>query len=136
MSVGETIRKIRKEKGLTQQELSQKADMPTITIQNYERGVRQPRIEQLTKISDALETPIGILLGHEVADIFSGKSSIQISLLKVQEELEILETAVFNGTATNEEKIRYADLNGEIAACFALLNRMSNRRYNKSEKPE
>lgn len=55
MTVGENIRKKRKDMGLTQKELAEKVGVATITIQQYERNVRVPKIETLSKI--------GIVLG-------------------------------------------------------------------------
>ena len=55
MSVGEKIRIARKKAGLTQEALAKKAGVATITIRQYELGKRQPRLEQLDLIADALE---------------------------------------------------------------------------------
>jgi len=47
MSMGEQIKAMRQIRGLTQGELAVKVEMATITIQQYERGVRTPKIEAL-----------------------------------------------------------------------------------------
>ena len=57
-SVGGKIKDARKAKGLTQDQLAQKSGVATMTIRRYETGNRQPRLEQLQKIADALEIPI------------------------------------------------------------------------------
>lgn len=62
MSMGEQIKAMRQIRGLTQGELAEKIEMATITIQQYERGVRTPKIEALQKIAQALEMPIGTFL--------------------------------------------------------------------------
>ena len=62
MSMGEQIKAMRQIRGLTQGELAVKVEMATITIQQYERGVRTPKIEALQKIAQALEMPIGTFL--------------------------------------------------------------------------
>lgn len=62
MSMGEQIKAMRQIRGLTQGELAVKVEMATITIQQYERGVRTPKIEALQKIAQALEMPIGAFL--------------------------------------------------------------------------
>ena len=54
MTVGENIRKFRKKAHLTQKDLAHKAGLATITIQQYERGVREPRLETLFKIAKVL----------------------------------------------------------------------------------
>ncbi len=58
MSIGSKIREFRKACGWTQKELSEKAGVATVTIQQYERGVRQPRLEQLEKIAAAFQCSI------------------------------------------------------------------------------
>lgn len=55
MTVGERIKNARKEAGCTQKQLSEKSGVSTVSIQQYERGVRQPRLEQLKKLADALD---------------------------------------------------------------------------------
>ncbi len=70
MSVGENIKKIRKEKGLTQKKLGELCE-PCIsesTIRKYELGILNPKIETIDKIAAALDVPILTLMGHEVID--------------------------------------------------------------------
>ena len=55
MTVGEMIRVARHRVGYTQKELAEKSNVATVTIQQYERGVRQPRLEQLRLIAKALD---------------------------------------------------------------------------------
>lgn len=64
MTIGSKIRHIRLEKGIKQKELATLAGIPTITLQQYERGVtKQPKIEQVQKIAAALGISISYLLG-------------------------------------------------------------------------
>lgn len=65
MTVGERIRKARKEHGLTQKLLGQLSGTSEGTVRQYEIGKRQPRIEQLQKIADALDVPIEEFLSEE-----------------------------------------------------------------------
>lgn len=64
MDIKEQIRSARKKANLTQRELSEKAGMAIVTIQQYESGKRQPRVSQLTKIAAALGVGIDELLGN------------------------------------------------------------------------
>ena len=50
MTIGNKIQKVRKEKGYTQKQLAAMCNMATGTIQQYELGKRQPRMEQLQKL--------------------------------------------------------------------------------------
>lgn len=54
MTVGEKIRKLRKEKGLTQKQLGNLCDMADSAIRRYENGHANPKIETLRKIADVL----------------------------------------------------------------------------------
>lgn len=63
MTTGERIQAARKRAGLTQEQLAQKINSATITIRQYESGKREPRIDQLRKISAALEVSLMYLLG-------------------------------------------------------------------------
>ena len=54
MYIGTRIKKARKEKGLTQEELSEKTHIPVISLGRYERGERTPSITQLLLICGAL----------------------------------------------------------------------------------
>ena len=68
MSYGSKVKAARKMAGLTQAQLAEKCNMATITIQQYERGVREPRFEQLKRIAKALDVSVLHLLGLEEVD--------------------------------------------------------------------
>ena len=52
MTVGEKIRAVRKEKGLSQKDLAEKTGLSIATIQGYEQGKYKPKIENIQKICD------------------------------------------------------------------------------------
>lgn len=54
MSIGENIKRIRTEKGLTQKELGKLCGMADSAIRRYENGGANPKIETLQKIAAAL----------------------------------------------------------------------------------
>lgn len=55
MSIGENIKNIRMQKGLTQKQLAEKSGVAEITIRQYESDKREPKITQLQKIIVALD---------------------------------------------------------------------------------
>ena len=54
MTIGKQIKYYRKEAGLTQKELAERLDVSPNTIQQYELGKRQPRLEMINRIAGAL----------------------------------------------------------------------------------
>lgn len=53
---------LRKEKGLTQQQLAKELKMPQNTISRYESGERQVNIKNLTTIADYFDVSLDYLL--------------------------------------------------------------------------
>lgn len=61
--LGENIKKYRRDKDLTQKQLSQKANVPYTTLIKIENGfVKNPKIETIAKISKALNISIDLLI--------------------------------------------------------------------------
>lgn len=58
MSIGERIKQARGNVGLTQAELGEKIGVTGVAIMRYEKGKRQPSLEQLNRIADVLKTDI------------------------------------------------------------------------------
>ncbi|MBM6717927.1 helix-turn-helix transcriptional regulator [Gemmiger formicilis] len=54
MTIGQNIKLARKKAGLTQKQLAEKSGIATITLQQYERGVREPKLETIAKIARSL----------------------------------------------------------------------------------
>lgn len=65
MTTGERIRAARLNAGLTQRALAEKCGIAAGTVQQYERGVRQPRIGLLVRIAIALGVRLEDLTGTE-----------------------------------------------------------------------
>ena len=58
MNIGKKIQAARKSKGLTQKQLAERIGVATGTIQQYELGKRQPKLETLDKIAKSLDVSI------------------------------------------------------------------------------
>lgn len=63
ISLGENIKKLRKNKGLSQKQLAEILNLSEITIRRYEKCSNIPTIETLDKIAIALDVPLNELLG-------------------------------------------------------------------------
>lgn len=94
MNEGDNIRRIRKEKGLTQSQLAKKAGISEISVRKYESGKRKPKLETMEKIANALDVPLDEILDHRSL-LLQLMESLQIS---GDDENEILDDN------TNEER--------------------------------
>lgn len=62
MSIGEGIKAARKAANLTQKQLAEKMGVSYVNIAQWENGRRNPKIETLQKIADALGYTIKITI--------------------------------------------------------------------------
>lgn len=65
MTTGERIKKFRKAKGFTQEQLASKIGVSVMTIRRFESGTREPKIKMLESIADVLEIPVSGLFDFE-----------------------------------------------------------------------
>ena len=66
-SIGENIKKIRQEKGVSQKELANRVNVSQSAIYYYESGKREIRLDMLEKIAVALKTPLDRLVEVKVS---------------------------------------------------------------------
>ncbi len=108
MTIGENIKKIRKEKGLTQKELGALCGMSESQIRHYELNYKTPRIETIRKIAKALNIYI--------SDIVDGEWH-KFSVEEIKEDL-----------INDEEKKYYKELDKrKITLIFELLSELFKR---------
>ncbi|HFI0682456.1 TPA: helix-turn-helix domain-containing protein [Streptococcus suis] len=65
MSVGEKIKQLRKEKGLTMVELGELIGAPQSAISNWEKGDNLPNVGRLKKLADIFGISVEELLGEQ-----------------------------------------------------------------------
>ena len=75
MSLGEKILKLRKQKGLSQEELGDKINVTRQTISNWELNETSPNPTQLKLLSHELGVSIDELLDNDIKDIVVEKIS-------------------------------------------------------------
>ena len=85
----ENIKKIRKEKGLSQEELAVKLNVVRQTISKWEKGLSVPDADLLISLSEILETPVSILLGKDIEakEYVSDKNEIAEQLSRINFQL-------------------------------------------------
>ncbi|WP_126990601.1 helix-turn-helix domain-containing protein [Candidatus Kurthia intestinigallinarum] len=62
--LGDRLKKLRKEKKLTQQDLASKINVTHVSISGYESGRRSPDTDTLQKLADYFEVSTDYLLGR------------------------------------------------------------------------
>ena len=82
--LNENIKAARQAKGLSQEELAIRLNVVRQTVSKWERGLSVPDSEMLLSLSEALETPVGVLLGETVA------ADAPDALKAVSEKLEVV----------------------------------------------
>lgn len=91
MNIGESIKKYRKEKGLTQTELAIKSNLSKNAIYNYENNKRTPNIDMLNKIAIALNVSLERLLGGQGDSIHVCENMDDLKEY-IDNELNLIET--------------------------------------------
>lgn len=114
MSIGANIKRIRKSKRLTQEKLSEITQISMASIQRYESGKRQPNIQTINKIADALGMPLNELLGNSVK---TNDIGIKIN--------ELLEVNISNNTGA-EKNISEMTINELYDLIYELRNKISS----------
>ena len=76
MTIGERIKIVRKEKGITQRELGDRLGISDVGIAQWEKGKRNPKADTVKRIADALEVPVEFILGE--SDDISGLKQFEI----------------------------------------------------------
>jgi transcriptional regulator with XRE-family HTH domain len=72
--VGETLRRIRKEKGISLQELADLTEVSKLTLGNIERGEANPSLTVIWKIANGLTIPISALIKDNQEVLVSRKN--------------------------------------------------------------
>ncbi|MCR4955431.1 MAG: helix-turn-helix domain-containing protein [Lachnospiraceae bacterium] len=87
--LSENIKTIRKSKGLSQEELAVRLNVVRQTVSKWEQGASVPDSELLIALSEALETPVSVLLGENVTEPEAEE------LKAISEKLEVINLQLF-----------------------------------------
>ena len=112
----ETLRKLRKEKGLSQSQLASQMFVNKSTIARWENGTRLPDAAMITRLSKILEVDVGTLLSSAVESdkslniimVDDNKAILSYSLLILE---EVVPNAAIVGFNWPQEAIEYAKAN-------------------------
>ena len=115
--LSENIRAVRKSKGLSQEELAIKLNVVRQTISKWEQGLSVPDSNMLIALSEALDTPVSVLLGEII-------EQTEVNDLKViSEKLEIinLQLALSRNAKRKKLTVFFSLLAVAIIAVWMLL---------------
>lgn len=103
MTFSERLKKIREQKGLTQEQLAQRSGISRRMIQKYESGIARPRFDASEKIASALEMPVSELLGEGGTLVAQAAEKYGSRGAKQADELMSEITGLFAGGEMAEE---------------------------------
>lgn len=81
------LRKIRTQKGLTQQEVADALQCSSTVYARYERGEREPSIEVLLRLSSFFDVTVDYLLGNKNASL-SSLTKYEVDLVEAAREAD------------------------------------------------
>ena len=115
--LSENIRAVRKSKGLSQEELAVKLNVVRQTISKWEQGLSVPDSNMLISLSEALDTPVSVLLGEIVEQTEANDLKV------ISEKLEIinLQLALSRNAKRKKLTVFFSLLAVAIIAVWMLL---------------
>lgn len=127
----ENLRLQRQKKNLSQEELGNLIGVSGVTIMRYEKGTREPKLETIKKIANALKIPVSDLI--DINSPIIDKATNRFISGKHPEEIEtygdIIDDIVMNselGSTINDYQSAVAELNqlrlDMILLCYQSLD--------------
>ena len=108
---GENLKTLRKNKGITQEELAVRLNVVRQTISKWEKGQSVPDAEMLVKLAEFFEVPVSQLLGSRI-EPEAQPDALAEQLARINEQLVI----------KNQRAKRIWKIIGIIAACIIVAN--------------
>ena len=99
--LNENIKRIRKSKGLSQEELAIKLNVVRQTVSKWENGLSVPDSSMLIILADELDTTVSELLGEPVAEPTTDDLKI------LSEKLEVINLQLAKRSITKVKTIRW-----------------------------
>jgi len=120
--LNQNIKTLRKAKGLSQQELAVRLDVVRQTISKWEQGLSVPDSDMLLSLSEALDTPVNILLGEAVAPTTTD------DLKAICEKLEIINLQLAQRKDARRKTLRWLffALGAAVIALFVVLAKLGS----------
>ena len=110
MTTGERIKRIRTDRGVTQRELAKAVGTTYQNISQYERGLRQPKVETLLAIARHLNVPITDFISFDEAAAMTAldRSHVIVSNDMLDDVLSVVETFQVTKKVARKRIVEYA----------------------------
>lgn len=119
IKVGNNIKKIRKQKNISQKDMAKKLNMPSSTYSNYENNNREPNAATLRKIADILDVNISDLLNLKSSENKSSEKYLSDDIDTIQVIENLIKLCEFN---INFNKLSSDDSDLESSLKLAVKN--------------
>ena len=120
--IARNLKCLRRQRGLTQEELAIRLNVVRQTISKWEQGLSVPDSDLLISLSEALETPVSTLLGETVME-----SDVD-PLKAISAKLEVINLQLAQRKTTRRRILHWLLLSlcAVIAAIFAFLSALNS----------
>lgn len=108
--LNENIKRLRKSKGLSQEELAIKLNVVRQTVSKWENGLSVPDSSMLISLADELDTSVSTLLGETISETTSD------DLKMISEKLEVI-----NLQLAKKSMVRIKTIRGVLIALCILI---------------
>lgn len=145
-TVGQRIKRLRQQRGMTQEEFGDSIGLAASTVACYETGVRNPKIETIQKFANGLDVPVEKLLSRteEGYKHFSGGKYIEMKDHQPKVFYECDGKACKDGctgrgcrhTADIEHAVNFEKIAGGAYQEIDEEERMERRKYTTEEMQE
>ena len=109
--LNENIKKLRKSKGLSQEELAIKLNVVRQTVSKWENGLSVPDSDMLITLAEELDTSVSVLLGESVME------PMPDDLKSISEKLEVINLQLAKRRRSKVKNIRL----GLILLCALIV---------------
>lgn len=129
MNVGENIKKIRKEKGITQKELGEKLGISQAAIGQFENSASNLKIDTIKKIADALDVNYTRLI---LETPFSSGSREERQIMSIGELADYLTYSTTDDKDLKKEIIKRAE-HRKLDNCHTIAAHFDGDEYTEEE---
>ena len=120
--LNENIKRLRKSKGLSQEELAMKLNVVRQTVSKWENGLSVPDSGILILLADELDTTVSVLLGEDVQE------NTPDDMKSISEKLEVMNLLLAKKSMTRVKIIRWVFISicvliVMLFMAFAMINK-------------